>query len=93
MAGKPSAKSISKIKKKTGDKPLSTAVLSLLIVIVMTVLIVGICLLVYMISFINGDVAINLDSYINSQDQTSIIYAMDESGKPRHQKTARRMCM
>ncbi len=83
MAGKPNAKSISKTKKnKTGDRRISTGLLSVLIVIVMTILIVGICLLVYMISFINGDVAINLDSYINSQDQTSIIYAMDDAGEP-----------
>lgn len=63
-------------KRKKGQ--LLTVLLSFLIVIVLTVLIVGICVLVYTISFVNGDVAIDLDAYKNSQDQTSIIYALKD---------------
>ena len=59
-----------------------TILISLLIVFVLTALIVGTCILSYAVSFVNGDVAINLDSYKNSQDQTSIVYAYDDSGNP-----------
>ena len=68
--------------KKTGKGHLSSAVVSVLIVLLLTFLIVGICILIYIFSFVNGDVAINLDSYKNSQDQTSIVFAMDENNEP-----------
>lgn len=71
-----------KKKKKTGKGHLSSAVVSVLIVLLLTFLIVGICILIYIFSFVNGDVAINLDSYKNSQDQTSIVYAMNENNEP-----------
>ena len=66
------ARKISKVK---GGQT-STILLSLLIVFVLTIIIVGVCILVYTISFVNGDVAIDLNSYKNSQDQTSIVYAL-----------------
>ena len=58
--------------KKKGAK---TILFSALIVILLTCFIVGFCLLIYVISFKNGDVAIDLDSYKNNQNQTSILYA------------------
>ncbi|MBQ6752851.1 MAG: transglycosylase domain-containing protein [Clostridia bacterium] len=61
---------------------LFTVLLSLLIVLVLTMLIIGICILSYTISFVNGEIAIDLDAYKNSQDQTSIIYAYDAAGEP-----------
>ena len=69
------AKRISKVK----NGQAATVLLSLLIVIVLSIIIVGVCILVYTISFVNGDVAIDLDSYKNSQDQTSIIYALKKA--------------
>lgn len=69
------AKRISKMK----NGQAATVLLSLLIVIVLSIIIVGVCILVYTISFVNGDVAIDLDSYKNSQDQTSIIYALKKA--------------
>lgn len=65
-------------KQKKGQ--LVTVLLSLLIVFVLTAIIVGVCILGYTISFVNGDVAIDLDAYKNSQDQTSIIYALKTPG-------------
>ena len=59
----------------------ATVLLSLLIVFVLTMIIVGVCILSYTISFVNGDVAIDLDAYKNSQDQTSIVYAYDKNGE------------
>ena len=70
------ARKISKVK---GGQT-QTVLLSLLIVFVLTIIIVGVCVLVYTISFVNGDVAIDLDSYKNSQDQTSIVYALKKPG-------------
>ncbi len=85
MATGTSAKSVSKNKKNKKRKErglLANILLSILIVILMTIVIVGICMLGYVFSFVNGDIAINLDSYKNSQSQTSIIYAMDDKNKP-----------
>ncbi len=69
-------------KKKKLSGSVATVLISILIVLVLTFLIVGICILSYAISFVHGDVAINLDSYKNSQDQTSIVYAYDKNHEP-----------
>lgn len=47
----------------------------------LTVAIVGGSMASYMDNFINGDIAINLDDYKNSQNQTSIMYAYDSNEK------------
>ncbi|MDD6807756.1 MAG: transglycosylase domain-containing protein [Oscillospiraceae bacterium] len=85
MATNAPAKSVSRNKKNTKRKErgtVATVLISFLIVILMTIAIVGFCMLGYVFSFVNGDIAINLDSYKNSQSQTSIIYAMDDNNKP-----------
>ena len=88
MAKVPSGKSVSKNinrkpkAKKKAPKRSTNILVSILIVLVMTIAIVGVCIMIYMDSFVNGDVAINLDSYKNSQNQTSIVYAMNEENKP-----------
>lgn len=64
-------------------KKIITIILSVIIVMLMTTIIVGMCILFYAISFVNGKVAINLDAYTNSQEQTSIIYAMDSNNQPK----------
>ncbi|NLL63191.1 MAG: hypothetical protein GX241_02965 [Ruminococcaceae bacterium] len=73
----------SKFSKKSKAKvgKISTAVLSVIIVFLLSFIIVGLCILGYVLSFVNGRIAINLDSYKNSQDQTSIVYATDANGK------------
>ncbi len=74
---------MAKVKKDSKAKrTVITVVLSILIVLVLTACIVGICILSYAIKFVNGEVAINLDSYKNSQDQTSILYAYDKNNEP-----------
>ena len=80
MANKAAGKSAPKNKKnkRTSGR---VVILSILIVFAMTAVIVGVCMLGYMLSFVNGDIAINLDSYKNSQDQTSIIYATNEKNE------------
>lgn len=47
----------------------------------LTVIIVGGAVLSHMDSIINGDIAIDLDTYKNSQNQTTIMYAYDSEGK------------
>ncbi len=51
-------------------------------VVVLTVIIVCCYVFGYMISFANGDIAIDLREYQANQSQTSIIYAYDKSGQP-----------
>ncbi len=59
-----------------------TIVFSVLAIMVLTVIIVCGYVFGYMISFANGDIAIDLDEYQANQSQTSIIYAYDENGQP-----------
>lgn len=47
----------------------------------LTGIIVGGSLLVYIDDVVNGDIAIDLDTYKSSQSQTSFIYAYDSQGK------------
>ncbi|MEG0979208.1 MAG: transglycosylase domain-containing protein [Oscillospiraceae bacterium] len=63
-----------KIAKKKFESA-STILVSLLIILLLTCSIVGICILIYVFSFTHGDIAIDLESYKNNQNQTSILYA------------------
>ncbi|MBR6567174.1 MAG: transglycosylase domain-containing protein [Clostridia bacterium] len=47
----------------------------------LTVMIVGGSVASYMDNFVNGDIAVNLENYKDSQNQTSIMYAYDEDEK------------
>lgn len=47
----------------------------------LSIIIVGGTMASHMDGFINGDIAINLDDYKNSQNQTSIMYAYDSDDK------------
>ncbi|MBQ3136211.1 MAG: transglycosylase domain-containing protein [Clostridia bacterium] len=47
----------------------------------LTFMIVGGSVASYMDNFVNGDIAVNLDNYKDSQNQTSIMYAYDENDK------------
>lgn len=47
----------------------------------LTVAIVGGSMASYMSGFVNGEIAIDLDEYKNSQNQTSIMYAYNNDGK------------
>ncbi|MBR2078707.1 MAG: transglycosylase domain-containing protein [Clostridia bacterium] len=47
----------------------------------LSIIIVGGTMASHMDGFINGDIAINLDDYKNSQNQTSIMYAYDSNDK------------
>ncbi len=74
-----------KKKKKKSGKPQLTAgkvIFSAFAVAVLTGFIVCAYVLGYMISFTNGEIAIDLDEYQANQSQTSIIYAYDKNGQP-----------
>ncbi len=47
----------------------------------LTFMIVGGSVVLYMDNFVNGDIAVNLENYKDSQNQTSIMYAYDEDEK------------
>ncbi len=79
---KPVANKKKKRKRKKKHPVLFTIFLfffSLFVAGMLTVLIVGGSVLTYVDSFINGNNAIDLDLYKNSQNQTSIMYAYDEN--------------
>ncbi len=64
-----------------GNISKKTVVLSVLAVIALTGIIVVGYVLAYMISFANGEIAIDLNDYQANQSQTSIIYAYDENNE------------
>lgn len=70
--------------KKKGLKNFSKpkiALLGIFSVIALTVFVVISYLLIHVITYINGDLVINLEEYKNNQNQTSFIYATDSEGK------------
>lgn len=76
-----SAKKVKKNKKKKKHPVLYTVFVfcfCLFTAGMLTAIIVGGSVASYMSSFVNGDIAVNLDNYKNSQNQTSIMYAYDD---------------
>ena len=55
--------------------------LSVLFTVLLTAVIVCLYLLVFMVSYVNGDSKINLEEYKENQDQTTIIYAYDTNNE------------
>lgn len=49
--------------------------------IALTVLVVVAYMLIYVVSYVNGDLVVNLEEYKENQNQTSFIYAYDDNGK------------
>lgn len=72
---------ITKKNKKPMSKP-AMVLLGILLVLAVTVIVVGLYVLIYSISYVNGDLKINLKKYRETQNQTSFIYAYDDNGKP-----------
>lgn len=62
--------------------PVVRALLTLLIIILITSVLVSSVSSIYSLAYIFGSSKINLDYYKNNQDQTSIIYAVNKDGKP-----------
>lgn len=62
--------------------PVVRALLTLLIIILITSVLVSSVSSIYSLAYIFGSSKINLDYYKNNQDQTSIIYAVNKEGKP-----------
>ena len=78
---KPNAKAKSKkTKAKKGTRIALMSFLGFLCVVVLTVTVVVSYVLFNAISFVSGDLAIDLDEYKANQNQTSFIYAYDENG-------------
>ena len=69
-----------KTKAKKGAKIALFGFLGFLCVVVLTVSVVASYILFNAISFVNGDLAIDLEEYKANQNQTSFIYAYDENG-------------
>ncbi|MBQ7118373.1 MAG: transglycosylase domain-containing protein [Clostridia bacterium] len=88
VSGKPNTAKTSppkKKKKKKNHSALYTVFLFCFCIFVagmLTVMIVGGSVASYMDSFVNGDIAVNLENYKDSQNQTSIMYAYNENEKP-----------
>lgn len=59
----------------------ATVLLSVLFTVLLTAVIVCLYLLVFMVSYVNGDSKINLEEYKENQDQTTIIYAYDTNNE------------
>lgn len=71
--------------KKKSWRNLSTpvkALLGVLSALMLTCLIIGTTVLIYMIVFTYGDPAIDLNEYKANQNQTTIVYAYDEKQQP-----------
>ena len=64
-----------------GNVSRKTVIFSVLAVIALTGIIIVGYVLGYMVSYTNGDIAIDLNEYQANQSQTSIIYAYDENGE------------
>lgn len=80
QAAKPENGTGNKRKTSKTVKRAFTVVFSLFLVALLTVCIVLSYVLTYMISFTNGDVAIDLEEYKGEQSQTSFIYAYNKNG-------------
>ena len=74
-------KKVKKKKKHTKLYVLFITAFCVFVAAMLTVTIVGGSVAAYMDSHINGELAINLDDYKNSQNQTSIMYAYDSNDK------------
>lgn len=77
-----------KLEKKANKEPMNPGVKAALVVLLgfitacfLTVCIVGINMFNYVVSYKNGALAINLDSYKSQQYQTSILYYFNDEGK------------
>lgn len=77
-----------KLEKKANKKPMNPGLKTALVVILgfivacgLTVCIVGLNMFNYVVSYKNGSLAINLDSYKSQQYQTSILYYFNDAGK------------
>lgn len=73
---------------KTRKKPVTkkqritiTALLALALTALLTVSTVGIYVLSFMVSYVNGDPKVNLEEYKENQDQTTFIYAYDTNNE------------
>ena len=82
MASKPRKTNVRKRKPISKNKrTLISVLLALALTALLTVLIVGIYLVSFMVSYVNGDPKINLEEYKENQDQTTIIYAYDSNNE------------
>ena len=78
-SSKPKTKAKKSGKKKKFESA-SSILVSLLIILLLTCSIVGVCIMIYIVSFTHGELAIDLESYKNNQNQTSILYATKSDG-------------
>lgn len=69
-----------KKKEKKGLTKTAMVFLGIFSVIALTAVVVISYVLIYVLSYINGDMVINLDEYKTNQNQTSFIYAYDGDG-------------
>ena len=60
-----------------------TALLALALTAILTASTVGIYVLSFMVSYVNGEPQVNLEEYKENQDQTTFIYAYDANNEVR----------
>lgn len=76
---KPTTKRSKKINKK--NRTTITVLLACALTALLTMIIVSSYLLIYAVSYVNGEPKVNLEEYRENQDQTTIIYAYDASNE------------
>ncbi len=70
-----------KKKNKKGTSKVKAVVFGVFCALLLTVCIVAGFVFFHMVSYVNGDLQINIDEYKANQNQTSFIYAQDKNGK------------
>ncbi len=72
--------STSKKKRKKKPSKISLVFFGLFSTVALTALVVVSYMLISVVSYVNGDLIVNLDEYKENQNQTSFIYAYDKNG-------------
>ncbi|MCR5523670.1 MAG: transglycosylase domain-containing protein [Clostridia bacterium] len=70
-----------KRKKKKGYSKIKVTILGMFFALILSVCIIAGYVLYNVVTYVNGDLVVNLDEYKANQNQTSFIYAKDSNGK------------
>ena len=85
MAKQPRRRNTTRTKKRSNvlakHRTAVTVLLACALTALLTMLIVGIYVLSFAVSYVNGEAKVNLEEYRENQDQTTFIYAYDDNGE------------
>lgn len=76
------AKASAKKGEKKGLSKAGIVILGILLTAAITIIAVALYVLIYSVSYVKGDLKIDLKEYRYSQNQTSFVYAYDKKGEP-----------